>query len=124
VLQLRKGVLPATGKPLLQPDTAREMTRRQRVGLFDDTFQQIIDWGLGFAIDSKRYGREMVSYGYGRFASDETFGHGGAQSTCGFADPVHDLVVAWAFNGLPGEKKHQHRAHDLNTAIYQDLGLV
>lgn len=108
---------------LLKPETVKALTTRQRVGVFDDTFQQVIDWGLGFAIDSKRYGRELVSYGYGRFASDRTFGHGGSQSSCGFADPEHDLVVAWAFNGLPGERRHQHRAHELNSAIYEDLRL-
>jgi hypothetical protein len=75
----------------------------------------IIGWGI-FMIDSKRYGREMVSYGYGRFAAEDTFGHGGSQSSCAFADLAHGLVVAWAFNGLPGERRHQHRAHELNTS--------
>jgi CubicO group peptidase (beta-lactamase class C family) len=122
LLQLRKGSDRAAG--ILRPETARECTRRQRERLFDDTFQQVIDWGLGFAIDSKRYGREMVSYGYGRFASEETFGHGGSQSSCGFADPAYNLVVAWAFNGVPGERRHQQRAHALNSAIYEDLALA
>jgi CubicO group peptidase (beta-lactamase class C family) len=123
LLQLRQSATP-TSPGILRPETVRELTTRQRVGLFDETFQQVIDWGLGFAIDSKRYGREMVSYGYGRFASEDTFGHGGSQSSCAFADPAHGLVVAWAFNGLPGERRHQHRAHELNTAIYEDLSLA
>jgi CubicO group peptidase (beta-lactamase class C family) len=109
---------------LLKPETLQELSTRQRAGMFDDTFQQVIDWGLGFAIDSKRYGRELVSYGFGRFASDQTFGHGGAQSSCAFADPKHGLAVAWAVNGVPGERRHQHRAHELNSAIYEDLGLT
>lgn len=108
---------------LLRPETVQVLTTRQRIGMFDDTFQQVIDWGLGFAVDSKRYGREMVPYGFGRYASDTTFGHGGSQSSCGFADPDRGVVVAWAFNGLPGERRHQHRAHELNSAIYEDLGL-
>jgi CubicO group peptidase (beta-lactamase class C family) len=116
---------PTVGKrSILQHRTVRELTSRQRIGMFDDTFQQPIDWGLGFAIDSKRYGREMVSYGFGRYASADAFGHGGSQSSCGFADPAHQLVVAWAFNGVPGERRHQHRAHDLNSAIYEDLQLA
>lgn len=123
LLALRRGAAASEGASLLRRATVRAMTERQRSGKFDDTFQQVIDWGLGFAIDSKRYGREMVSYGFGRFASDETFGHGGAQSSCAFADPAYDLVVAWAFNGLPGERPHQRRGHELNSAIYTDLGL-
>jgi CubicO group peptidase (beta-lactamase class C family) len=122
LLQSRLGAGPG-GAGLLQPETVRQFTNRQRVGLFDDTFQQVLDWGLGFAIDSKRYGREMVPYGYGRFASEEAFGHGGSQSSCAFADPRHHLVVAWTCNGTPGERRHQQRAHQLNTAIYEDLGL-
>jgi CubicO group peptidase (beta-lactamase class C family) len=123
LLQLRQAGAGSSGG-LLRPETVRELTRRQRVGMFDDTFQQVIDWGLGFAIDSKRYGREMVSYGYGRYASEDTFGHSGSQSSCAFADPATGLVVAWVFNGVPGERRHQHRAHELNSAIYQDVGLA
>ena len=124
VLQLRGSLSSSGASPILAAASVLALTTRQRIGLFDDTFQQVIDWGLGFAIDSKRYGREMVPYGYGRFASDETFGHGGSQSSCALADPAHGLVVAWAFNGVPGEHRHQQRAHELNSAIYRDLGLV
>lgn len=99
----RSPSLPDAARPLLQPETIQALTSRQRLGLFDDTFQQVIDWGYGFAIDSKRYGQPLVSYGFGRFASDQAFGHGGAQSSCAFADPAHDVVVAWSVNGLPGE---------------------
>lgn len=123
LLASRSGTAPVSGRSLLKPETALHMTMRHRTGMFDDTFQQVIDWGLGFAIDSKRHGRELVSYGFGKHASDEAFGHGGAQSSCGFADPLHGLVVAWVCNGLPGERRHQHRAHAINTAIYEDLGL-
>ena len=124
LLAQRREEQPDLGRPFLKADTVRQMTTRQRRERFDDTFQQVIDWGLGFAIDSKRYGREMVSYGFGRYASDQSFGHGGSQSSCGFADPANGVVVAWAFNGLPGERLHQLRAHELNSAIYRDLGLT
>jgi CubicO group peptidase (beta-lactamase class C family) len=120
----RSPSLPDVARPVLQPETIRVLTTRQRLGLFDDTFQQVIDWGYGFAIDSKRYGRPLVSYGFGRFASDQAFGHGGAQSSCAFADPAHNVVVAWSVNGLPGEKRHQQRAHETNSAIYEDLNLA
>jgi CubicO group peptidase (beta-lactamase class C family) len=100
------------------------LVTRQRRGLFDETFQHIVDFGLGFLINSNRYGPESVPYGYGRHASEETFGHSGSQSSSAFADPVHSLVVAWVFNGRPGERLHQRRARELNTLIYEDLELA
>jgi CubicO group peptidase (beta-lactamase class C family) len=109
---------------LVTTKTLDYFTRRHRVGLYDQTFFHAIDFGLGFLINSNRYGVETVPYGYGRHASERTFGHSGAQSSCGFADPEHDLVVAWVANGMPGEKLHQHRARELNSAIYKDLDLA
>lgn len=66
---------------------------------------------------------EPIPYGYGPFASPDTFGHSGAQTSCGFADPGHDLVVCWLCNGAAGEPRHQARQFALNRAIYEDLNL-
>jgi CubicO group peptidase (beta-lactamase class C family) len=112
------------GPPLLKRETVAEFIRRHREGLFDHTFQHAIDFGLGFIVNSNRYGVETVPYGYGRYASEEAFGHSGAQSSCAFADPAHQLVVAWSCNGLPGERLHQRRAREINSAIYEDLALA
>lgn len=122
LLKLRAGETLAA--PILQPATVLELTRRQRVGMFDHTFQHKVDWGLGFAVDSKRYGADTVPYGFGPYCSEETFGHGGSQSSCAFADPAHGLVVAWVLNGMPGEVAHQPRVRAINAAIYEDLGLA
>lgn len=111
------------GRALLRSDTVQELTRRQRVGLVDHSFGQIIDWGLGFLVNSFHYGHPAVPYSYGRHTSEDTFGHGGMQSSCGFADPEHGIAAAIIFNGLPGEPKHQKRILDINTALYEDLGL-
>jgi CubicO group peptidase (beta-lactamase class C family) len=125
LLRLRRGEDAATlQKPILKTDTVRTLTSRQRTGMFDDTFRHLLDWGMGFSIDSNRYGKETTPYGYGRFCSDETFGHSGSQSSCAFADPVNGLVVAWVCNGIPGENRHQVRARELNSAIYQDLAIA
>ena len=110
------------GEGVLRPETVELMTARQRAGMFDETFQYKMDWGLGFIINSNRDGFQMP-YGYGRYASPETFGHSGNQASCAFADPKHRLVVAWACNGMPGERKHQQRQRAINNAIYEDLGL-
>ena len=109
---------------ILKPETVRLFTARHRAGLFDLTFQHIVDFGLGFVLNSNRYGPETVPYGYGRHCSEETFGHSGAQSSCAFADPKHQLIVAWILTAMPGERPHQKRAREINSAIYEDLGLV
>ena len=106
---------------VLKAETVTELTKRRRIGMFDQTFRHIMDWGLGFIINSNRYGAETVPYGYGRYASEDTFGHSGAESSSAFADPSHGLVIAWVFNGMPGERPHQKRARALNSAIYEDL---
>ena len=110
--------------PFIKAESAKELIGRHRVGLFDQTFRHTMDWGLGFLVNSSRYGVDTVPYGYGRYASDEAFGHSGSQSSCAFADPKHELVVAWHCNGQPGEPRHQKRAREINEAIYEDLGLA
>jgi CubicO group peptidase (beta-lactamase class C family) len=110
--------------PVLSSQLAEQLTIRQRIGMYDETFKHSIDWGLGFIINSARYGADTVPYGYGRHASEETFGHSGNQSSCAFADPAHNLVVVWVCNGMPGESKHDQRLRAINSAIYEDLKLA
>jgi CubicO group peptidase (beta-lactamase class C family) len=113
-----------SGGRLLTPQTVEALTVPHRVGMVDRTFKQKLDWGLGFIVDSRHYGEELPAYGYGRHASRRTFGHSGFQSSTGFADPVHGVVVAVAVNGNPGEPRHTERFRDLTEAIYEDLGLA
>lgn len=105
-------------QPILQ-----HMTARQREGLRDESFKQVVDWGYGFLINSAKYGL-VAPYGYGAHASADTFGHGGMQSTSAYCDPENNLVVAVTWNGLPGEAKHNKRAHEFNTALYEELDLA
>ena len=70
------------GARLLAPDTVAALTRRQRVGLFDHTFRQTLDWGLGLILNSAHYG-PAIPYQFGPHASPATFGHGGSQSSTG-----------------------------------------
>lgn len=108
---------------LLSSESVRAMTSRQRAGMLDETFRHVIDWGLGVILNAPRAGGSPVPYDYGRHASPETFGHGGSQSSAVLADPAHGLVVALAFNGRPGEPRHQRRARAAIEAVYLDLGL-
>jgi CubicO group peptidase (beta-lactamase class C family) len=111
------------GSRILSPQTVEAMTARHRVGMLDHTFKHVIDFGLGFLINSSMYGPDTVPYGYGRYASPRTFGHSGNQTSCAFCDPENGLVVAWVCNGTPGEPRHQLRQRAINEAIYEDLGI-
>lgn len=120
---LRKDGDGLDGRVLL-PETVAAFRTRQRVGAFDQTLGHVVDFGLGVIIDSNCYGADTVPYGYGRYCSAGTFGHGGAQSSQGYCDPDRQLVVAYVFNGRPGEAQHSRRCRSINEAIYRDLGLA
>lgn len=107
---------------LLAPQTVEALTARHRVGLYDHTFKQVMDWGLGFIPDSKQYG-DTVPYAYGPHCSPRTFGHSGYRSITAFADPEHGLAVAVGFNGLPSDEAHEARTRAVCAGIYLDLGL-
>lgn len=106
-----------------RPQTIEAMTTRHRVGMFDHTFKRNIDWGLGFIVNSEYLGGD-IPYGFGPYASMRAFGHGGRQSSIAFADPLSQLVVALAFNGMPGEKEHDQRTRPILAALYEELGLA
>lgn len=112
------------GVRILSAESVRAMTARQRVGLFDETFKHDLDWGLGIIPNNRQYGVDTVPYGYGRYASDDAFGHSGSQSSVAFADPKFGLVVAVVLNGTCGERQHQPRMRAVVEAIYEDLGLA
>jgi len=121
---LARGQSPIRNQRILLPQTVEAMTARHRVNTLDKTFGAIIDWGLGFMINSAIYGNDDAPYQFGPHASPRTFGHSGNQSSVGLADPERDLVVALMFNGMPGEVKHQQRMRAALTAIYEDLELA
>jgi CubicO group peptidase (beta-lactamase class C family) len=116
--------LLAGNADLLHSTTIAALTARHRTGLLDHTFKTVVDWGLGFIINSWFYGNENLPYSYGPLASRRTFGHSGAQSSTAFADPERKLVVAAVFNGMCGEVRHARRQRDLCATIYEDLGLT
>ncbi len=109
---------------VLLPQTVEAFTTPQRVGMMDATFKHILDWGLGFIVNSARYGAETVPYGYGHHASPRAFGHSGYRSSTGFADPEHGLAVALVFNGTPDNDAHERRVRAVLDAVYEDLGIA
>jgi CubicO group peptidase (beta-lactamase class C family) len=112
------------GQRILSPQTVEALTACHRRGLFDQTFGRVMDWGLGFMVNSQIQDGSPVPYSFGRYASRRTIGHGGRQSSVGGADPDHDLAAAIAFNGCPGEVRHAARMRPALTALYEDLGLA
>lgn len=112
------------GKNVLQPTSVLDLTSRHRKGMYDHSFRQNIDWGLGFIHDSKANEGGHLVYGFGPHATHETVGHSGSQSSSGFIDRAHHLAVTWFCNGMPGELIHQRRARDINAALYKDLDLA
>jgi len=111
------------GARILLPQTVEALVSRHRTGLYDQTFKHVLDWGLGFVLDSKQYGADTVPYGYGPHASPRTFGHSGMQSSCAFADPEAGLAAAIVFNGTPGEAVHDQRIRAVLGSLYEELGL-
>ena len=109
---------------ILQQTTVDMITRPFRKGMHDKSFMHIIDWGLGFMVDSKKYNQPTQPYSFGPGCSENTFGHNGNQSSAGYVDKTNNVIIAFAFNGMPGEPKHQVRINELNEAIYKDLGLL
>ena len=109
------------GRRILLPQTVKPLVARQRVGMYDHTFKHVMDWGLGFVLNSNQYGADTVPYGYGPHASDHTYGHSGYQSSSAFADPDNDLAVAIICNGAPGEAAHDRRMRAVHAALYEEL---
>ncbi|MFL6196268.1 MAG: serine hydrolase domain-containing protein [Thermoanaerobaculia bacterium] len=112
------------GRRVLLPQTVESFTTPHRVGMVDATFKHVLDWGLGFIVNSIQYGAETVPYGYGHHASPRTFGHSGYRSSTGFADPERGLAVALVFNGTPGNERHEMRVRSVLDGVYEDLGLA
>ena len=109
---------------VISPERVSEILSLHRGDMFDHTLQHKVDYGLGVILNSSHHGMETVPYGFGRHASPQAFGHGGAQSSMSFADPAFKLTGVIIANGRAGEGQHQRRHRDLMTAIYEDLGLV
>lgn len=112
------------GGRILSPQTVEAMTAPHRVGTYDHTFRHTMDWGLGFMVNSNRYGPATVPYNFGPHAGDRAFGHSGHQSSTAFADPDTGLAVALVLNGMPGEAAHHVRMREILSALCEDLGVA
>jgi CubicO group peptidase (beta-lactamase class C family) len=137
---------------ILRPQTVEALTARHRTGMFDHTFGQVMDWGLG-VIPNSRPGLvetwealrrteagtsattaegegsaprpiPRLPYHYGPHASRRAYGHSGYRSSTAFADPTHGLVVALGITGTPAEAVLRRHFDAVLAAVYEDLGLA
>ena len=65
------------GHPILKRETVELFTSRQRIGVVDQTFKHVVDWGLGFILNSERYGVGRCLMGMGRLRRGRHLGMGG-----------------------------------------------
>ena len=108
---------------ILRETTVNELISSQRGIIYDETFQYPMDWGLGVMIN-KSENKLNMPYGYGKFASELSFGHGGIQSSVGFADPKYQLAIVIILDGQPGEALHNRRIRNIIESKYQELGIT
>jgi CubicO group peptidase (beta-lactamase class C family) len=111
------GALLDGGRGVVPGPFVNELSNARPVARMDATFRRPMRFHLGFLFDSKQEGESWHSYGYGAAAGPRSFGHGGNQCAVAFADPDRGVVVAAAFNGMPGELAHQQRMRRLLAAV-------
>ena len=105
---------------MISPQTVEAMTARHRVGMLDHTFKHVIDFGLGFLINSALRRRHRALW-LRTLCKAAHFWPQWESKLLRFCDPEIGLVAAWVCNGTPGEPRHQQRHSTINDAIYEDL---
>lgn len=88
--------LLAGGAGLWKPETIADARRIRNRGFLDPMFRQPANRGLGIVTAG---GPEKAYFGFGRTASDATFGHGGAGGQIAWADPETGLSFCFLTSG-------------------------
>jgi CubicO group peptidase (beta-lactamase class C family) len=115
------GTWHAAHDRLLDAPTVQQMIRPQRPSFFEEA--PLIDFGLGLTLESRRHGDEYAYYG--TYSTARSFGHQGhGSSPMAYADPEHELVLAFNGNGLPGFAPGRAIWHRVSDAVYRELGFV
>jgi CubicO group peptidase (beta-lactamase class C family) len=97
------------GVQVLQPETVAEVTRLQVEGMDLSTERQV-HRSLGLSLGDPRTG----SSGAGDI---HTFGHGGAGTSVGWADPHCGLAVAYITNGFRADQTNYPRLAAISQAV-------
>ena len=99
------------GSTILAAQTLTEVTRLQVEGL-DHSLGQKMRRSLGLVLADQRMG---ASDGQGA----RTFGHGGAGTSIGWADPESGLAMAFITNGFRANKTNNPRLESISRAVRQ-----
>ncbi|MBM3943089.1 MAG: beta-lactamase family protein [SAR202 cluster bacterium] len=97
------------GKRVLRPETVAEVTRLQVEGP-DQTLEYYVRRGLGLSLEDPRTG------GNGS-VTVRTFGHAGAGTSIGWADPELGLAVAYITNGFRASRTNTPRLAVISQAV-------
>jgi CubicO group peptidase (beta-lactamase class C family) len=88
--------LLAGGRGVWRPETIADARRIRNPGFLDPVFHKPANRALGLVVAG---GPDKVYLGFGRTASDETFGHLGAGGQIAWADPTTGLSFAFLTSG-------------------------
>ena len=97
------------GVQIMKPSTIKEVTKLQVEGL-DHTLIQHMRRSLGLVLADKRMGASDCE-------GSQTFGHGGAGTSIGWADPESGLAVAFITNGFRSNKTNNPRLEAISLAV-------
>jgi CubicO group peptidase (beta-lactamase class C family) len=96
----------ATGASVWRPETIREARRVRNPSLLDPVFRKPANRGLGIVVAG---GPDKVFLGFGRTASDATFGHLGAGGQIAWADPETGISLGYCTNGFDRDMLREGR---------------
>jgi CubicO group peptidase (beta-lactamase class C family) len=102
-----QGVL--NGQRILKPETVTEVTQLQVEGM-DHSLERQVSRTLGMVLADPRMGSNGVE-------PNRTFGHGGAGTSVGWADPDSGLGVAYITNGFRAEQSNAQRLAAISQAV-------
>ena len=96
-------------KRILDADTIAEVTGLQSEGL-DHTLERHVNRSLGLTLADGRMGSPDK-------VTPRTFGHSGAGTSVGWADPDLGLAVAYITNGFRAEQSNNQRLSAVSQAV-------
>lgn len=105
------------GRQYFRPETVAQATALSYEG-YDANMHTQMRWAMGFHLGGKAK-EEFPSFGDA--STIRTFGHGGQGSCIGWADPDHQLVVAFTCNRLLSSTATRLRWNRLANSIWEAL---